>query len=1035
MVSLKKPRSMHRMLTVAVGIGLLIFGTIFFLVFNTIIPIMMEQAETKYLYEQVTLVSGLLRTEEATAFRLTRDFSIWDETALFALGENDDFIESNWSDMSPTEAYGFNFLVIKDLHSRTLYAEFFDFNTGESYEPPEGFTDYLTVISNFVIAKNEQEIADPSERGVGGVFFSRGIPYLSATMPVTMSDASSETFGTATFGTILSSDYFKKLTMYERAEFHFIRTQQDKDEYLETTANSVFSLILLEDIWGDPISLAIVDSRKIYTEGMSIANTAMLVLAAIILAFALALFAIFRRIIFNPMTALIRDVDGVSAGGELNAREYSRTEELLSLSDSINDMLERLDSAQVSEDSLRHILNGLDTFLYVSDANTDELLFVNGRLVERFGIDPDSLGKKCWEVFRPGSTGHCEDCALKHILANPGSTYTWESRNHMDGRHYRHTDSFIEWPGTRNAHLLGMIDITDSVEAEAQLQRQLELQKLMSDVSSSFISEDEIEELLSQALGRVGKFMGIGNAVIATVTAEETQLNIHSNWQNAPDSFEPLQPTSMPFVPGNIFYDALVVNEAAYFDSNEAQNISQSEYMSKFVNGSFLGFLIKKSDGEIWGILVLENRASIHSWSDSDKQLAALFASLISGVVSRDAARHRLIEAKELAEESSRAKGDFLARMSHEMRTPMNAIIGMTNISRQSDDPERKEYCLEKISEASTHLLGVINDILDMSKIEASKFELSYSETNLKQILHRVVDVLNFRVEEKSQNLLVTIDPQLPSRIISDEQLLSQVITNLMSNAVKFTPNNGTISLSATFLGEENGICSIQIDVSDTGIGISKEQMERLFRPFEQADGGISRRFGGTGLGLVISKSIIDLMDGKMWVNSKLGEGSTFSFRISVECLPDSSEEAVADEPSQTGNPNGTPSFPGKRILLAEDVEINREIVLALLEPIGLTIDCAEDGVKAVEMFLHAPELYDMIFMDIHMPDMDGYEATRIIRACGLPHSVEIPIVAMTANVFREDIEKCLASGMHDHIGKPLDLQELYDKLFKYLSD
>jgi len=509
------------------------------------------------------------------------------------------------------------------------------------------------------------------------------------------------------------------------------------------------------------------------------------------------------------------------------------------------------------------------------------------------------------------------------------------------------------------------------------------------------------------------------------------------------------------------------------------------------------------------------------------------------------------------AESATRAKSSFLANMSHEIRTPLNAIVGMTGIGKTSDDMERMIYCFGKIEDASTHLLGVINDILDVSKIESGKFELSSIEFDFEKMLQRAVDVVNFRVDEKNQHLTVSIDKQIPKHLIGDDQRLTQVITNLLSNAIKFTPTEGSINLCTKVLGKENDIYTIQVSISDTGIGISPEQQKKLFTSFQQAESSTARKFGGTGLGLAISKNIIEMMGGNIWIESEQGKGSTFSFTFQSEpaekkkeFMPDWSnarilvvdddpiileffkeivefynafcDTAVSGEdalrlmelngeydvcfidykmPGINGleliqamkEKNGEktyialitgaerseierkaleigvnkilhkPIFPsnivdevnafigieepeieeiiedpvscfnGYRILLAEDIEINREIVLALLKPTELMIDCAENGVEAVRMFRNAPKLYDMIFMDVQMPEMDGYEATRRIRALGIPEADNIPIIAMTANVYREDVEKCLEVGMDHHIGKPLSFDEIIKILHIYL--
>ncbi|MDR0764030.1 MAG: response regulator [Synergistaceae bacterium] len=513
------------------------------------------------------------------------------------------------------------------------------------------------------------------------------------------------------------------------------------------------------------------------------------------------------------------------------------------------------------------------------------------------------------------------------------------------------------------------------------------------------------------------------------------------------------------------------------------------------------------------------------------------------------------------SEAASEAKSNFLANMSHEIRTPMNAIIGMTSIGKSSAGAEKKDYAFEKIETASAHLLGIINDILDMSKIEASKFELSPENFQFEKMLQRAVNFINFSLDEHRQEMFVYVGANIPRVLYGDEQRLAQVITNLLSNAAKFTPEGGTITLDTRLLKEEDGVCLIQIKVTDTGIGISAEQRAHLFNAFEQAESSTSRKFGGTGLGLALSKRVVEMMGGEIWIESELGKGSTFAFTIRagrgteeyggalrsgvnwlnmrILAVDDSPEvleyfltmarkfdfacdiaaggeearalierngaydiyfvdwkmpgmdgielcrrikeygddkyvvimisssawSAMADDAKSAGinkflpkplfpssimdcineclgapaplgakddRPDETPDFSGHRVLLAEDVEINREIVLTLLEPTNIAADCAENGAEALRMFCENPERYDMIFMDVQMPEMDGYEATRRIRASGAGRAADIPIVAMTANVFREDIERCLASGMNDHIGKPLDFDNLLEKLRKY---
>ena len=382
----------------------------------------------------------------------------------------------------------------------------------------------------------------------------------------------------------------------------------------------------------------------------------------------------------------------------------------------------------------------------------------------------------------------------------------------------------------------------------------------------------------------------------------------------------------------------------------------------------------------------------------------------------------KLVEARDQAEASNRAKSAFLSNMSHEMRTPLNAIVGMTAIGRKAKDEDKRADAFKRIEEASSHLLNLVNDVLDMSKMEANKLELSPEVFHFDKMLADSVDMVAVQRREKEQTLNVEVDDSIPQAFTGDRFRLSQVIINLLSNEVKFTGAQGEIVLRAFVKAREGSLCTLQFEVTDTGIGISAEQQAKLFRMFEQADNSTSRSFGGTGLGLALSKRIVEMMGGNIWVESAPDKGSTFFFTVVLEQSADvpepidagpmdgnPHEAAAEDDTPDTAPAEADMDFSGKRLLLAEDIEINREIVLAMLEATNVAIDCAENGKEAYDMFAANPGQYDLILMDIQMPVMDGVEATRLIRELDR----DVPIVALTANVFQDDVEKYLETGIN----------------------
>ena len=1290
----KKPRSLRLMVLGLIGFSLTAFTVILLTIFYTAMPKMLLQSENRYLAKQLDVVQGMLDMARHTTYVMADDIAIWDETVSFVNGENPDYINTNWPDVTMLQSYRFNFVVIRDLDGNVLHQDFYDYAEERPLPAPQGFVQYLDKISNEVLDmyKTPHDPDAPVEElGKGGIIFYDGAPYFAAAMPVMATRGAGSPSGTVILGSILSNEYFRNLTHYETLNFELLPSNSPpasqariKHDGLDTVSTT----LPLKDIEGNTVLLRMSDSRVIYLEGMRVITQTSVILVLAMILFGLVVYQVSVRLLLRPTEDLSRDIAQISAVGELDTKKYSRSQELLTLCVSINSMLQRLDQSRISVAVLQRILNGLDVYLYVTDLETDEFLFVNSKMAERCGLTGDADKQTCFSAMRPGATKRCAFCPKHQLLRDPDKVIVWEDYNSDSGIHLRNTDCLIQWTDGRLAHLHHAVDITNIKTAEADLQKRLEQQELMSAMSQTFISTVDTRQLILNALEMAGKFMGVSKILVVRLNDEGNALVSEYEWFNAEQDCPRPDNVTLPFRKGAVEYKAFMIDNAPVLAYDDISNVAGFEIAREHGLKSLIDIPVQV-DGAFWGVLSFGECQKTRAWTESDIQLCTLISSVISAAITRndtemklarmssivnsspqyisyvnvdggfeyfnqgaanisgytpeelkaggidmlfDAQTSKLIHeeliprvlergksefelslrrkdgqvrtmafsafktdfrpvgigsialditekrrlekelvvAKDQAEQSSVAKSEFLSRMSHEMRTPLNAIIGMTNIAKASPELEKKEYCLDKIDDASTHLLGVINDILDMSKIEANKFELSFTEFDFEKMLLRVINVVNFRVDEKNQNLIIHVDPTVPASIISDEQRLAQVIANLLSNAVKFTPEHGTITVTVSKLDEKNGLCTLRIEVADNGIGIAKEQLGKLFRSFEQADGGIARKFGGTGLGLAISKSIVEMMGGDIWVESQENMGSSFFFTIKaqkgaasggrtllspevnwknmrvlvVDDAPDVREyflsfaqsiglncevaedgfEAceiiernkntpfnivfadwkmpgmngieltrrikdnfgakvvvimistaqwsdICNEARAAGVDRFLPKplfsslivdcvneclglvgakekekaetcpaeseeniFAGRRVLLAEDIEINREIVVALLQHTGVTISSAADGREAVDMFKADPT-YDLIFMDIHMPEVDGYEATRLIRALDIPEAALVPIVAMTANVFREDIEKCLASGMNDHVGKPIDMDEIITKMKRFLGN
>ena len=710
--------------------------------------------------------------------------------------------------------------------------------------------------------------------------------------------------------------------------------------------------------------------------------------AAILLLLLLVLVLVSLRIarsIAKPVVNLAAVARDIHAGRIVRAHREGPAE-VIAVADEFNAML---DASSESERRLRAFLNNSATIAWLKRED-GRLLFASDNFLAHFSLAAEQVLGRGEEEIWPPETAAALCSGDDELLANGGSHEEVELVVAPDGRrNWWLTNRFV-FEGRGGERYLGgvAVDITERKQVA-----------------------DRNEHILRTALD--GYWLVCRDARLCEVNLRACEMLGYS-------SEEMLQ---LSIAEIDVAGDRAEIATRMQAVVEQGGLIFESQHRCK--DGRIIdveisvGYLPEEA---LFPVFVRE----IGERKRHQQAVGELNAQLERRVAERTA---ELVVAKEAAEAASRAKSAFLANMSHELRTPMNAILGMVALAVRRGGDERLLDQLGKIDRASRHLLGIINDILDLSKIESGRFVLAHTAFRLGEVLDNLHGVLAHAAEEKGLQLRLETAPALAVRQVEgDAQYLSQIWMNFAGNAIKFS-TQGEIVLRLELLAEDESGLLLRGEVRDQGIGIAPEVLPRLFSAFEQADNSLARKYGGTGLGLAISRRLAQMMGGDVGVESRPGEGSCFWFTVRLAL--------AAAGRARRARPQRLPAedmlrrdFAGSRILLVEDEPVNQEVSRTLLEDLGLSVDLAEDGLVAVQRA--AAEKYALILMDMQMPQMDGLDAARAIRAAGLNRAT--PIVAMTANAYDEDRQRCLAAGMNAHIGKPVSPPLLFETLLDWLS-